>query len=277
MLTELTPVSLTKGRRPQNRATKKGRRPKNRNLLKNVNGETCVRLPPCPSWPRLSGSPGSCRWCAFCVGPACASGFWSCRLVLLAGLALWLRRPGLSPSVLLSGLVVWPCLLVSSWPCSSSFSKEATTQGTDPKTGCFEGEATTQGPILKQVSPLTAVAVFYGGGIGGIGLCIRFSVFPHRLFSSRASMVFQSVLAFSEVLRNGISAVKECAVELRYSSDVGRALHKCWRSLISCGIGRKTRRCLPRECHHSFLLSFSDFDYLQAGVYLFPVCSLGFL
>ena len=69
MLTELTPVSLPKGRRPQNRATKKGRRPKNRNLPKNVNGETCVRLPPCPSWPRLSGSPGSCRWCAFCLAP----------------------------------------------------------------------------------------------------------------------------------------------------------------------------------------------------------------
>ena len=36
MLTELTPVSLPKGRRPQNRATKKGRRPKNRNLSKIV-------------------------------------------------------------------------------------------------------------------------------------------------------------------------------------------------------------------------------------------------
>ena len=137
----------------------------------------------------------------WCVGPACASGFWSCRLVLLAGLALWLRRPGLSPS---GGLLVWPCLLVSSWPCSSFFSKEATTQGTDPKTGCFEGEATTQGPIFKQVSPLTAVTVFYGRGIGGIGLCFRFSVFLPRLFSSRASMVFQSVLAFSEVLRKGV-------------------------------------------------------------------------
>ena len=56
--------------------------------------------------------------------------------------------------VLLSGLVVWPCLLVSSWPRSSIFSKEATTQGTDPKTGCFEGEATTQGPIFEQVRQL---------------------------------------------------------------------------------------------------------------------------
>ena len=56
--------------------------------------------------------------------------------------------------VLLSGLVVWSCRLVPSRPCSSFFSKEVTTQGTDPKTGCFEGEATTQGPIFKQVSPL---------------------------------------------------------------------------------------------------------------------------
>ena len=34
----------------------------------------------------------------WCVGPACASGVWSYRLVLLAGLALWPRRPGPSPS-----------------------------------------------------------------------------------------------------------------------------------------------------------------------------------
>ena len=37
----------------------------------------------------------------WCVGPACASGVWSCRL----GLALWPRRPGPSPSC---GLVPGP-------------------------------------------------------------------------------------------------------------------------------------------------------------------------
>ena len=45
----------------------------------------------------------------WCVGPACASGVWSCRLVLLAGLALWPRRPGLSfgRSVAWSSCRVW--------------------------------------------------------------------------------------------------------------------------------------------------------------------------
>ena len=138
----------------------------------------------------------------WCVGPACAFGFWSCRLVLLAGLALRLRRPGLSPS---GGLLPGPLvgsgrLALSSGVFLALFFllfERGDDPGHRPKDRLFR-RATTQGPIFKQVSPLTAVTVFYGRGIGGIGL-----------FSSRASMVFQSVLAFSEVLRNGSFAVNE--------------------------------------------------------------------
>ena len=49
----------------------------------------------------------------------------------------------------------------------------------------FQRRTTTQGPIFRQVSPFTAVTVFYGRGIGGIGLGFRFSVL-HPFFTKKA-------------------------------------------------------------------------------------------
>ena len=112
-----------------------------------------VCLPPvCGAWPLVCWSCLRLWRLVFSSGP--------CPLAAVPGPLLW----AVCCLVLLSGLVVWPCRLLPSRP-GSLFSKEVTTQGTDPKTGCFEGEATTQAPIFKQVSPLTAVTVFYGCGI----------------------------------------------------------------------------------------------------------------
>ena len=51
-----------KGADPKTEPQRKGADPRT-GPSQNVNGETSVRLPPCPFWPRLSGSPGACRWC----------------------------------------------------------------------------------------------------------------------------------------------------------------------------------------------------------------------
>ena len=57
-----------KGADPKTEPQRKGTDPRT-GPSQNVNGETSVQLPPCPFWPRLSGSPGACRWCVFCRGP----------------------------------------------------------------------------------------------------------------------------------------------------------------------------------------------------------------
>ena len=71
-----------------------------------------------------------------------------CRLA--GGPGAWCRCP-----VLLSGLVVWPCRLVSSSGPVFSFSlKRGDDPGHRPKDRFFGG-ATTQGPIFSQVPPST--------------------------------------------------------------------------------------------------------------------------